>query len=218
MPSISSLWEFIYPTGADALGGIQVLYVLVPWIGVMAAGYGFDLIAAMDEAARHRWCLRIGLGAAALFLAFAIPVAIIQPASPDGPPFLFRILGQNKYPASQLFLLMTLGPRLRSCRLRSRSRLARARVRTFGRVPMFIPAAHSGDPPATLAMAWLRDGIHHEWYVRPFRTGAAIGPMESWRVYLVFLVVVVALYFPARSAAENPDAAIAVAELHLIAR
>jgi hypothetical protein len=30
VPSISPLWEFIYPTGADALGGIQVLYVLVP--------------------------------------------------------------------------------------------------------------------------------------------------------------------------------------------
>jgi len=46
VPSIAPLWEFIYPTGADALGGIQVLYVIVPWVGVMAVGYAFGALFA----------------------------------------------------------------------------------------------------------------------------------------------------------------------------
>ena len=200
LPSIGPFWEFIYPTGEDAIGGIQVLYVLVPWIGVMAAGYGFGLIAVMDDATRRRWCFRIGLGAVALFLAIAIPVAVIQPASADGPPLLFRILGQNKYPASQLFLLMTLGPTIALLPLADRARGWFARVlETFGRVPMVyyllhIPAIHL----ATLAMAWLRgDGVHHEWYrSAPF---AQVPPAARWslgELYLVFLIVVIALYFP----------------------
>ena len=127
-------------------------------------------------------------------------MAISLPASPDGPPFLFRILAQNKYPASQLFLLMTLGPTIALLPLADRARGWLARVfETFGRVPMFyyllhIPAIHL----ATLSMAWLRgDGIHHEWYrAAPF---AQVPPSARWslgELYLVFLVVVVALYFP----------------------
>ena len=200
LPSIGPFWEFIYPSGADTIGGIQVLYVIVPWVGVMAAGYGFGRIAALDSPSRQRWCIRIGLGATVLFLLAAIPVAISQSGRPDGPPLLFRILGQNKYPASQLFLVMTLGPTIALLPLADRARGWLARVfETFGRVPMFyyllhIPAIHL----ATLAMAWLRgDGIHHEWYrTAPFAQVPSSARWSLWELYLVFIVVVIALYFP----------------------
>jgi len=45
-----------------------VLYSIVPWIGVMAAGYAFGTILTLDPARRNRTCLRLGLGAIALFL------------------------------------------------------------------------------------------------------------------------------------------------------
>ena len=214
VPSIVPLWEFIYPAGGEAVGGISVLYVIVPWIGVMAAGYGFGPIAALEAAAKQRWCLRIGLGATALFLAVAMPIAIAQSGRPDGPPLLFRILGQNKYPASQLFLLMTLGPTIALLPLADRARGWLARVfETFGRVPMFyyllhIPAIHV----ATLAMAWLRgDGIHHEWYrSAPFAQVPATARWSLGELYLVFIIVVVALYFPcawfAKRKAQSPRA------------
>src|SRR5712691_4763173 len=35
------IWNFFYPSGAQGWPAISILYVLVPWIGVMAAGYGF---------------------------------------------------------------------------------------------------------------------------------------------------------------------------------
>jgi len=210
--SVAPYWEFIYPAGLDAPGGIQVLYVIVPWIGVMAAGYGFGAIVTMENAARRRWCRRIGLGATALFLAIAIPVAAMQEAPPNAPPLLYRILGQNKYPASLLFLLMTLGPAIALLPLADhwRGRVGRF-FETFGRVPMFyyllhIPAIHL----ATLATAWLRgDGLHHDWYrTAPY---AQIPPDARWslgELYAVFAIVVVILYFPcawyARLRAQSP--------------
>ena len=64
----SMFWNFIYPTGFEMPENISILYVIVPWIGVMAAGYGFGLILSMDAAMRDKWCRRIGIGAIALFL------------------------------------------------------------------------------------------------------------------------------------------------------
>ena len=50
-------WNFIYPTNVESNEGIFVLYVIVPWIGVMAAGYGFGFILNLNEAKRKRICL-----------------------------------------------------------------------------------------------------------------------------------------------------------------
>ncbi len=38
---VGGFWEFFYTSGSEPLPGISILYVLIPWIGVMAAGYGF---------------------------------------------------------------------------------------------------------------------------------------------------------------------------------
>jgi hypothetical protein len=72
---------------------------------------------------------------------------------------------------------------------------------TFGRVPMFyyllhIPAIHL----AALATAWLRgDGIHHEWYrTAPYAQVPRDARWDLWQLYLVFALVVIALYFPCR--------------------
>lgn len=202
-PSLAGAWEFIYPTGADALAGIQVLYTIVPWIGVMAAGFGFGLIVTKADADMRMWCMRIGLGAVALFLLIAIPTALMQDLPPKGaPPLLFRVLGQQKYPASLAFLLMTLGPAIALLPIAGRGRgwLTRA-FEAFGRVPMFyyllhIPAIHL----AALATAWLRgDGIHHEWYrTAPYAQVPPGARWALWELYLVFVIVVVVLYFPCR--------------------
>jgi uncharacterized membrane protein len=200
--SIGWLWEFIYPSGLAEHQGIIILYVLVPWIGVMAAGYGFGAIMIRDSAERRRLCLRIGLGATALFLVIGGLLVLRSPAGPSAPPVLFRLLNQQKYPASQLFLLMTLGPVIALLSPAERwhgwftSVLA-----TFGRVPMFyyllhIPAIHL----AALVVTLLREGrVHPEWYASAPYTSV---PLEHrWGLpllYLVFAIVVAALYLPCR--------------------
>jgi uncharacterized membrane protein len=139
-------WEFVYPVaGLDGRvpDGLAILYVIVPWIGVMAAGYGFGAIVSITDLPRQRsLCLRIGLAAIALFLL----VGTIGAASGEGPmPFVMRLLNQQKYPASQLFLLMTLGPAVTMIGLlegRSGGGTSGGFLAVFGRVPMFYYLLH----------------------------------------------------------------------------
>jgi uncharacterized membrane protein len=197
-----AIWELVYPAGFDSLFGISVLYVLVPWIGVMAAGYGFGTILLREAAERRRLCLRIGLGATALFLLIASVAVNVLPTPEDAPNKLFLILGQQKYPASQLFLMMTLGPTIALVPLveNARSGLAKALV-TFGRVPMFyyllhIPLIHA----SAILVNLVRAGVtQQELYV----TAPFVGMPEENRwslslLYLVFLIDVLILYIPCR--------------------
>src|SRR6185436_12391057 len=85
------IWEFIYPAGLAEPPGISVLYVLVPWIGVMAAGYAFGAIMIREPAERRRLCLRIGLTATALFLLTGGLAVLLVPAPAGGPPAVFRL-------------------------------------------------------------------------------------------------------------------------------
>ena len=200
--AIGPVWEFIYPAGLDRFGGISILYVLVPWIGVMAAGYGFGLIMVRDDASRRRICLRIGIAATLAFLVVGGALAAFGPRAPNAPPFLIRLLAQNKYPASQLFLLMTLGPAIALLPFAEQAKGWVGKVlETYGRVPMLyyllhIPTIHL----AALGVMYLRyGGVDSSWYAAaPF---TSVPDDKRWNLgllYLVFAVVVVALYFPCR--------------------
>lgn len=204
--SVGWLWEFIYSSGLDTPPPIVVLYVLVPWIGVMAVGYAFGDIMLRDTNERRRLCLRIGLSATALFLVIGGLAVILQPAPANAPPALFRLLNQQKYPASQLFLLMTLGPTIALLPLaeRARGRLAGV-LTTFGRVPLFYYLLHIPVIHITALVAWyLREGSVHAEY---FKTApyAQVPPEHRWGLpllYLVFVIVIALLYFPCRWFAE----------------
>jgi hypothetical protein len=199
--TVAIVWNFIYPSGAPGLDGISILYVIVPWIGVMAAGYAFGSILLREPAARRRWCLRTGLAATALYVVFAVVMLLIGPA-PDEGPKLFMVLDPPKYPASQPFLLMTLGPVLAALPLieTMHGRVA-AVLSTFGRVPLFyyllhIPLIHV----AAVAVNFLREGaVHPEWYASaPY---ADVPEAQMWSLpllYLVFAIVVAILYVACR--------------------
>ncbi len=216
--SLRQVWEFIYPAGAEVRLGhggpaVTVLYAIVPWIGVMAAGYAFGTIVIREPAARDRLCLRIGLSATALFLVLGGLAVFLHPASADGPPALIRLLNQRKYPASQLFLLMTLGPTIAllplaerahstglgagaSAGLRPAGRVA-AVLTTFGRVPMFYYLLHIALIHATALAVWLfRDGsTHADW----FATAPYVSVPPAQRgglplLYLVFFIDVAVMY------------------------
>lgn len=196
--NIGRLWEFIYPANVPEIPGIAILYVLVPWIGVMAAGYGFGLLLLREPAGRKRILLRLGLAFTALFLV--IGAATTASAPPSETPFLFQLLNQRKYPASQLFLLMTLGPTILLLGLLDS---AQGRVvdilSVFGRVPMFfyllhIPFIHISAHVIT----WLREGsLHPERYATaPFTRFPKELMWSLPLLYLTFAAVVVMLYLP----------------------
>lgn len=202
--SIGWIWQFLYFGGQVQLGQhgptLFILYVIVPWIGVMATGYAFGAIMLRQPDERRRLCLRIGLSATALFVVVAGLPVLWRPAQPNDPPALFRLLGQQKYPASQLFLLMTLGPMIALLPLAERVRGSVARVLSvFGRVPMFyyllhIPIIHA----LAVIVSLIRQGSVAPWLFgnHPMQPPAQ-PPGYMWSLgllYLVFAVAIAILY------------------------
>jgi uncharacterized membrane protein len=201
------LWEFIYPVGVDVTIGqhgpsVAVLYTIVPWIGVMAAGYAFGAIMVREPADRRRLCLRIGLSATALFVVAAGLGVLLGSPPADAPPALFRFLNQRKYPASLLFLLMTLGPAIALLPVAERMRgwLADA-LATFGRVPMFYYLLHIPLIHATALLVWfLRDGAvgAERFATAPYVSIPAGARWGLPLLYLVFAIDVALLYVACR--------------------
>lgn len=199
--AVHPLWEFIYPVGSEVHLGtngpaVTVLYTIVPWIGVMAAGYAFGTVMIRPGAGRQ--CVRLGLAATVLFVLLGGLTAVMQRGSPDGPPVWVRFLNQRKYPASPLFLLMTLGPMIALIPFAERARGWFAGVlTTFGRVPMFYYLLHIPLIHGLSLVVWLfRDGaVHAERFATaPY---VSIPPGQRWGLgllYAVWLVAVAILY------------------------
>jgi uncharacterized membrane protein len=190
----------------------MVLYSLVPWIGVMAAGYAFGRVVTLDSARRRRACLAIGLGAIALFLVLRgfnlygdpRPWSPPQPR-PDGSsgmPALFSFLNTSKYPASLLFLLMTLGPTIALIPALERARGALARVvATFGRAPFFFYALHIPlIHLLALAVSKIRLGTVSPWLFTNHPMGNPEPPAGYvWSLGMLYLVwaIAITLLYPA---------------------
>jgi uncharacterized membrane protein len=196
--AVDPYWEFFYPAGSEA-PGMAVLYVLIPWIGVMMMGYGFGTILLRAPVERNKICLAIGIAATVLFLMIGgvLTSSDTTPNNPMRP--LFRLLNQQKYPPSQLYLMMTLGPLIALIPVMEKLKGPLAHVLTvFGRVPMFFYLLHI---PLIHLAAWLVNylhfgAIHQEWYqTAPF---AQVPPEYRWGLavlYGVFFIVILILYF-----------------------
>jgi uncharacterized membrane protein len=201
----SWLWKILYLGGAVKIGEhgppLLILYVLVPWVGVMMAGYAFGGVMRMPAGRRRSICLRIGVGATAAFIALR---ALNGYGDPRHWNTALGFLNTTKYPASLLFLLMTLGPMLIGIALAERARGRAVDVlATYGRVPLFyyllhIPLIHG----AACVVSLLREGAVNPWLFA--NHPVAPGPVPAgyaWSLpllYLVFVLVVAALYFPCR--------------------
>ena len=124
---------------------VIVIYPLVPWIGVMAAGYAFGRLYELDAQRRRRLLVIIGGVATALFIILRAINSYGDPVewtTQKNAVFTFlSFLNTTKYPPSLLFLLMTLGPSLLALAA-FETGTGRGRVReffvTFGRVPLFF--------------------------------------------------------------------------------
>lgn len=125
--------------------GVFVAYPLIPWIGVMAAGYAFGTLYAIEREKRRNWLAILGVSMTLLFIVIRLANIYGDPAPwavQDTPAFtLLSFLNTTKYPPSLLFLLMTLGPGLlvlaMTDKIDGKAVWQRICV-TFGRVPMFF--------------------------------------------------------------------------------
>ena len=144
------LWKVLHRGGRIEIFDnytLSIMYPLIPWIGVMAAGYGFGLVLMSGEHQRRRmlWWLGGGITAAFVILRWLNIYGDPKPWTTHDSVILTIIdfLNCDKYPPSLLFLLMTLGPAIASIALfeRLKGPVAQFFV-VFGRVPLFFYVMH----------------------------------------------------------------------------
>ena len=181
-------------------------YPLVPWIGVMASGYGFGTLLLRPKGERRKWLLGLGIGLTVAFIAIRSTNFYGDPhawATQKTALFTFlSFINPEKYPPSLLYLLMTLGPAIIALGLFDRisHRLSRPLV-TLGRVPLFFYLLHLAVIHAlAVAFAYGRYG-HAEWMFRnvtvpsnsvlPYPQGYGYSLVM---VYAIWLGVVLILY------------------------
>jgi uncharacterized membrane protein len=183
--------------------GIFIAYPLIPWVGVMAAGFGFGKLLRWNSPARAPIISAMGLGMIVLFAILRGKNIYGDPAPWTAQETQLRnalaILNCQKYPPSLSYLLMTLGPMLALWPLweRSRGPLARFLV-TFGRVPLFFYAVHLfAIHGLTLAIVYLQVGSPLPDWLWGFPPGHA-GPNCGVSLPLLYAIWigVVLLHYP----------------------
>ena len=146
------LWSLVHETASFKISGgltLNVVYPIVPWVGVMALGYYFGQFYdfSVPVAKRKRFFNRIGM--AAIILFFTIRFSNIY-----GDPLpwkhyetisqtIMSFMNVNKYPPSLLYLLATLSG---AFFLLANSEKWRGKLVdffcVFGRVPFFYYILH----------------------------------------------------------------------------
>lgn len=210
---LDAIFKVVYLGEGFTIGAggppLLVLFVIVPWIGVMAAGYAFGPVLRWPAERRRAFCLRLGISATILFVALRALDGFGDPRHwhdmvAKGWPPLLAFLNTSKYPASFLFLLMTLGPLITLLPLvEGATGFVAGALQKFGRVPLFfyvlhIPLIHL----SALVVSLIRTGAVNPWLFanHPLIPGPApTGYMWSLPLlYLVWAIVIVILYFPCR--------------------
>lgn len=205
------LWTILHSPGDAPLFDDYTFgtgYCLIPWVGVMAAGYGFGGVMVMERTIRRRRLFLIG---GMLTLGFVVLRGVNvygdpRPWEVQSSPLwtLMSFLNCTKYPASLDYLLMTLGPAILALGVFDRPVGVLARpVITIGRVPFFyyllhIPLIHGGAVLLDyVRFGWSPLAKAGPWTVEPNRVPVNYG-VDLPTVYLIWIGVVLVLYWPCR--------------------
>ena len=198
-----------------------VLFQIVPWVGVMGAGYAFGTVYTWDSERRRQFVTRLGAILTVAFVLLRVTNLYGNPPAGQGgvsqgdwhvqstlEKTVILFLDVEKYPPSLQFLLMTLGPSLlllawldkRTSNRPVSSGLASAFL-TFGRVPMFFYVLHIyliHGMAIAVAMLWHQPVawlLHGGFFVNDIPQG--YGHNLPF-IYLMWITAVVILYFPCR--------------------
>jgi uncharacterized membrane protein len=180
-------------------------YVLIPWVGVTAAGYGLGQVFSWPPERRKAFLLRLGLSLTAAFI-------VIRGINIYGDPSrwttqksaaftVLSFLNTTKYPPSLLYLLMTLGPAmLLLWAVDGRTPQVLKPALTVGKVPMFyyllhVPLIHV----LAVVVCYARYGAVHWMFESNTVDQFPITKPPGWGyslpiVYLIWACVVLALY------------------------
>jgi uncharacterized membrane protein len=190
---------YILPVNTTHLIGF--LYPVLPWTGVMLLGY-----VAGPFVTNKKLLGLLGIGMILLFLIlrgfhlYGEPVPWSR--QKDLLYTLLSFINTTKYPPSLQFLLMTLGPALLLLAILPERATAFQRwVRVYGRVPFFYYVVHFFLAHLLLVVLFFASGhtlqeiadLKSPFLFRPHDFGISLP-----YVYLVWIFVVLAMYYPCR--------------------
>jgi len=214
------VWVLLHSPGRILLTdhfAFSARYVLIPWVGVMAAGFAFgNLLLRAD---RRRICLTLGASLTVLFFALrslnlygngiaGLPFGYPRSAGPWSAQAsqsltVISFFNALKYPPSLDYLLMTLGPALILLGLLDGVKAERGVTRVllaFGRVPMFYYILHlyvihllSIAVSLVSGQPILHGSVIADFAQKPLGYGHGL-PF----VYAMWILVVAILYLPCR--------------------
>ncbi len=145
----ASIWKLLHEQGVFfPFGfpgpGVLLLYPLIPWFAVMAAGYTVGAIYRLDGLERKRifyrsgWAITIGFVVIRAINLYGDPSR--WTSQPTLTKTLLSFLATSKYPPSLLYLMMTIGPALLFLGWfddKRRGALSSILI-VYGRVPLFF--------------------------------------------------------------------------------
>jgi uncharacterized membrane protein len=200
--NLAPLWTMLHEPGALPFGlRAWVSYPVLPWIGIMAVGYGLGHVFLEPATKRERQLTVLGLAAIALFL-------LLRGTNLYGDPHPWRVqandimtalsmLNVTKYPPSLHYALVTLGPIFLLLPAMERfGGFVGEVLATYGRVPLFIYLLHLYVAHAVAVVLWLVEGFDFH-QLRDFGVQAA--PPEGLGLslagtYAAWILIMAALY------------------------
>jgi len=208
--SWAPLWNVMHEQGVFFAGDVPVVtaYPLLPWVGVMAAGFCCGPVLLMAPAARRRVVVGTGLALSAGFVVLRTFNAYGDPShwviQEEWAMSVVSFFRATKYPPSLIFLLMTMGPALLLLAwIDSRGWKANHPLVVIGRVPLFYYVVHFWLIHAVASvLALIRYGSASlAWLFMPLPSMG--GPAQAfppgfgyslWATYLVWFAIVVMMY------------------------
>jgi uncharacterized membrane protein len=189
-----------FPLSPDR--GLLMSYPIIPWLGIMLAGFSFGKLFGLPAEKRKQVFLKIGLGVIALFV-------VIRALNFYGDPSPWSVqktkwftvlsfINTNKYPPSLLFTLMTLGI---SITLLSFFEGVKNKITNFfsvyGKVPLFYWLLHWFIIHFVAMAVFFSQGYH--WSDLQFH-GTSMGHPQNGGglslrgLYIAWACVVIILY------------------------
>lgn len=199
-------WTFLHVQNMLPLSPatqVMVAYPLIPWIGVMAAGYAFGQLYLLEPERRRPVLLRLGIGLTiGFFLLRGLNIyGDLRPWTTQETPLytILSFLNTTKYPPSLCYLLMTLGPAILLLGLLEKGiGKAGSFFAVYGKVPLFYYLIHFYVIHALAIVAAVAQGFA----AGDFLTFAFAFPPQYgfalWGVYLWWIGIVLLLYFPCK--------------------
>ncbi|HYW30930.1 MAG TPA: heparan-alpha-glucosaminide N-acetyltransferase domain-containing protein [Gemmatimonas sp.] len=210
----AKLWMVLHQGGIFPIAGagspiVLAMYPLIPWLGLLLAGYGLAELYAFDATRRRTWLFGIAVAMLVTFIALRTGNVYGDPLrwspQPTTARTIMSYMNVQKYGPSLLFTCATLFVPMLLLALNDRRPLqgtiARALV-TYGRVPMFFYILQwmwAKIAGFGVALAYGRDtalltmNVVDTFTALPTAWG---GPL--WLTYLCWALGAILLYFPCR--------------------